>query len=58
MTGTATVVWSPERSVAVPAAERIIDVAIQRVVALPQASPLRWRIGQHSTFNPPSVHAA
>lgn len=55
LSGTARVDWSPERAATVPGAQRMIDFAIDQVVDLPGASPLRWRLLDRSRFNPVAV---
>lgn len=50
--GRATIDWSTERAAAMPGAERVVDVAVERVVRVPRGSPLRWRLHAPSRFNP------
>jgi predicted pyridoxine 5'-phosphate oxidase superfamily flavin-nucleotide-binding protein len=54
VSGEATIDWSPERAAAIPGAQRVVDVAIDRVVQLPGALPLRWSPAQRSRFTPPA----
>lgn len=42
LTGTAVVDWDPAHAAAVPGAQRLVDLTVERVVRVPHASPLRW----------------
>jgi uncharacterized protein len=53
LTGRATIDWSPERAAAIPGAQRVVDVAVERVVATAGAVPYRWALDERSRFNPP-----
>jgi len=55
VSGTAAVDWSPERAAAFPGAHRVIDLAVERVVARPGASPVRLAFVEPSRFNPPAA---
>lgn len=50
--GTATIDWSVRRAADAPGAERVVDVAVERIVRVPHGSPLRWRLQALSRFNP------
>ena len=52
LTGRATVDWDPTRAAAFPGAARVIDLALEAVVAIAGASPLRWRFEDYSPSNP------
>jgi predicted pyridoxine 5'-phosphate oxidase superfamily flavin-nucleotide-binding protein len=52
VTGRASVDWDPERAERVPGAQRIVDFAVDRVVQLDGAVPLRWTAPEYSKFNP------
>ena len=54
VSGEATIDWSPERAASMPGAQRVVDVAVDRVVQLPGALPLRWSPAQRSRFTPPA----
>ena len=53
LTGRAVVDWSPERASAIPGAERVVDFAVDRVIQMAGALPLRWVLEERSRFNPP-----
>ena len=53
LSGKAEIDWSPERAAAIPGAQRVVDVHVERVVATPGAVPLRWALDERSRFNPP-----
>jgi catechol 2,3-dioxygenase-like lactoylglutathione lyase family enzyme len=53
LTGAAVVDWSPERASAIPGAERVVDFAVDRVIQMAGALPLRWVLEERSRFNPP-----
>jgi predicted pyridoxine 5'-phosphate oxidase superfamily flavin-nucleotide-binding protein len=52
VTGRARVDWDPRRAEGVPGAQRIVDFAVDRVVQLDGAVPLRWTAPEYSRFNP------
>ena len=52
LTGRAAVDWDPTRAAAFPGAARVIDFALEAVVAIAGASRLRWQFGDYSPFNP------
>ncbi|MFC0865473.1 pyridoxamine 5'-phosphate oxidase family protein [Sphaerimonospora cavernae] len=52
LTGTARIDWDTGRTAAVPGAERLIEFTVQRVVEIPDATPLRWTGVEYSRFNP------
>ncbi|WP_436534514.1 pyridoxamine 5'-phosphate oxidase family protein [Actinoplanes sp. HUAS TT8] len=52
LSGTAVVDWDPAHAAAVPGAERLVDFTVERVVAIENASPLRWTRPVMSRFNP------
>jgi len=55
ISGRAAVDWSPERAAAIPGAQRVVDVEIERVLAVRGALPLRWVLEERSRFNPPAA---
>jgi predicted pyridoxine 5'-phosphate oxidase superfamily flavin-nucleotide-binding protein len=55
LSGRATIDWSPERAAAIPGAQRVVDVEVERVIATRGALPLRWMLEERSRFNPPAV---
>ena len=52
LTGRAEIVWDTDRIAAFPGAKRLIEYAIEEVVELPNAIPLRWEFINFSPFNP------
>jgi hypothetical protein len=54
LSGRATIDWSPERAAAIPGAQRVVDVVVERVIATRGAVPLRWMLEERSRFNPPA----
>lgn len=52
LTGTATIVWEPERIAAVAGAERLVEFQIQQVRQTSFASGLRWQFVEYSPANP------
>jgi predicted pyridoxine 5'-phosphate oxidase superfamily flavin-nucleotide-binding protein len=55
LTGRARTDWDPDRAAAVPGAKRIIELAVDRVVQIDHASPLRWTFGEYFRHNPPTT---
>ncbi|WP_156727585.1 pyridoxamine 5'-phosphate oxidase family protein [Streptomyces apocyni] len=53
LTGTAAIDWDADHAAAVPGAERFVEFAVDHVVEIPHASPLRWAAPEYSRFNPP-----
>jgi predicted pyridoxine 5'-phosphate oxidase superfamily flavin-nucleotide-binding protein len=53
LSGRASVDWDPARAARVPGAERIVDFAVERVVQIDGAVPIRWSAPEYSKFNPP-----
>jgi predicted pyridoxine 5'-phosphate oxidase superfamily flavin-nucleotide-binding protein len=55
VTGTALIVWgaSAVAALGIGEAERAVEVTVTEVVAMPEASSLRWRLVEYSRFNPP-----
>jgi predicted pyridoxine 5'-phosphate oxidase superfamily flavin-nucleotide-binding protein len=56
LTGTAAVDWDPDHAAAHPGAQRVVDFAVEHLVRIDNASPLRWSAPQFSRFNPPIAH--
>ncbi|MBD1925839.1 pyridoxamine 5'-phosphate oxidase family protein [Trichocoleus sp. FACHB-90] len=52
LTGKAKVVWDADRVAEFTGALRVVEFEIDRVIAIAGATPLRWRFGQYSPFNP------
>lgn len=52
LSGRAEIVWEPERVAAFPGAGRLVELAVDAVVELPAAAPLRWRL-ERPARNPP-----
>ena len=52
LTGRAEVDWDPTRAAVFLGAARVIDFALEAVVAIAGASPLRWRLDGYSPSNP------
>ncbi|RRR98403.1 pyridoxamine 5'-phosphate oxidase family protein [Glycomyces terrestris] len=52
LTGTARTDWDPGRAAAVPGAQRLVAFALDRVVEVGGALPLRWTFERYSKFNP------
>jgi hypothetical protein len=57
VSGRAAVDWSPQRAAAVPGAQRMVDLEVDRVVLLPGALPLRWGPAERSRFTPSAAPA-
>lgn len=55
ISGRATVDWSPERAAAIPGAQRVVDLVVDRVLAVRGAIPLRWMLEERSRFSPPAA---
>jgi predicted pyridoxine 5'-phosphate oxidase superfamily flavin-nucleotide-binding protein len=55
ISGRATIDWSPERAAAIPGAQRVVDVVVDRVLAVRGAIPLRWVLEERSRFSPPAA---
>jgi hypothetical protein len=55
ISGRATIDWSPERAATIPGAQRVVDVVVDRVLAVRGAVPLRWVLEERSRFNPPAA---
>ena|SRR5215218_3182917 len=55
LSGRAAVDWSPQRGAAIPGAQRIVDLVVERVIATRGALPLRWVLEERSRFNPPAA---
>lgn len=53
--GRARVDCAPERAATFPRAERVVDLEVEEVVALPGALGGRWRFGQLSKVSPPAA---
>jgi uncharacterized protein len=53
ISGRAAVVWDEKRRAAWPGAERLVDVAIERVVDRAHGSALRWQFVEPHRLNPP-----
>jgi uncharacterized protein len=53
LSGRAVIDWSPERAAALPGAQRVVDFAVERVIATTAAVPYRWTLDERSRFNPP-----
>jgi predicted pyridoxine 5'-phosphate oxidase superfamily flavin-nucleotide-binding protein len=53
LTGTARVDWDPASAAAYPGALRVVEFAVDRVVQIDAASPLRWEFLGFSRSNPP-----
>jgi predicted pyridoxine 5'-phosphate oxidase superfamily flavin-nucleotide-binding protein len=54
LSGRAAVDWSPSRAAAIPGAERVVDLEVERVIATRGALPLHWVLEERSRFNPPA----
>jgi hypothetical protein len=52
LTALAHVIWSTERAAAFAGAERVVEFQVEEVVEIEGGSPLRWRLGPYSPFNP------
>jgi hypothetical protein len=52
LTGRARVIWEADRVAAITGAERLVEFAIDAVLQVEHAIPLRWRFIQASPFNP------
>ena len=55
ISGRATIDWSPERAAAIPGAQRVVDLVIDRVLAVRGAIPLHWALEERSRFSPPAA---
>lgn len=55
LTGRANIVWDAERVAEVIGAERLVEFQIDQVLEIINASPLRWRFGEYSPYNPVSI---
>jgi predicted pyridoxine 5'-phosphate oxidase superfamily flavin-nucleotide-binding protein len=53
LSGRAAIDWSPERTAALPGAQRVVDFTVERVIATTGAVPYRWALDERSRFNPP-----
>jgi predicted pyridoxine 5'-phosphate oxidase superfamily flavin-nucleotide-binding protein len=58
LTGEARVDWSPERSAAVPGAQRIVDFTVTGVVESAGGAGPRWSAPEFSPANPPVARGA
>ncbi len=58
VSGRAAIDWSPARAAALPGAERVVDVRVERVVATARALPAPWTFLEASRFNPPAARPA
>lgn len=54
VSGRATIDWSRARAAAFPGAQRVVDVAVERVRAVGGVLPGRWVLEERSRFNPPA----
>ncbi|MBD2020206.1 pyridoxamine 5'-phosphate oxidase family protein, partial [Leptolyngbya sp. FACHB-36] len=52
LTGSATIVWEPERIATVAGAERLVEFQVQQVQQTSCASRLRWQFVEYSPANP------
>jgi hypothetical protein len=52
LTGRATIDWDPTRASRFAGAGRVIELHVEDVVDVPEASPLRWRLLEPSPVNP------
>ncbi len=52
LTGKATIVWDVERTAEFAGAERLVEFQIEQILEMTHTSPLRWRFGEYSPFNP------
>jgi predicted pyridoxine 5'-phosphate oxidase superfamily flavin-nucleotide-binding protein len=52
LTGTATIDWDPDRASRFAGAGRMIELRVEAVVDVPEASALRWRLLEPSPVNP------
>ncbi|MEU5701627.1 pyridoxamine 5'-phosphate oxidase family protein [Streptomyces aurantiacus] len=53
LTGTGRIDWDPRSAAAYPGALRVVEFAVDTVVEIDNASPLRWELQEYSRFNPP-----
>ena len=54
ISGRAAIDWSRERTARFPGAQRVVDVAVERVRAVGGVLPGRWVLEERSRFNPPA----
>ncbi len=54
LSGKLSIDWSAESAAAIPGAERVLRFAVNRVIQIDGAIPLRWARGEPSPFNPPA----
>lgn len=52
ITGTACVIWDPNRVAEFPGANQLVEYRATRVIETPNAIPLRWRFVAYSSANP------
>lgn len=52
LTGHADIVWDDDRVAQYDGAERLVEIAVERAVELPEGNPLRWTLEERSSFNP------
>jgi uncharacterized protein len=55
LSGRAAIDWSPERAAAIPGAQRVVDLAIERVIRSPAVLRERWVLEERSRFSPPAA---
>ena len=48
----ANIIWDAGRVIEFSGAERLVEFQIERVLEITNASPLRWRFGEYSPYNP------
>jgi hypothetical protein len=52
LTGRTSIIWDAERVAEFIGAERLIEFEIDQVLFITNASPLHWRFGEYSPYNP------
>jgi uncharacterized protein len=52
LTGTATIIWDPNRLGDWPGAHRLVEFEVGQVIARKTGFPLRWGLIDYSPFNP------
>ena len=52
LTGRTSIIWDAKRDRQFIGAERLIEFEIEQVLFIANASPLRWRFGEYSPYNP------
>lgn len=52
LTGKTSIIWDAQQMTEFVGAERLVEFQIEQVLFITDASPLRWRFGEYSPYNP------